>query len=138
MPHHDHALLYDRDCGFCTWVTDVILRWDSRGDRRLRPVALQDPEGTALLPGLSEDQRMASFHLVGPDGAVRSGGEALAALTGLLPAGTPLQLVLNTTPGTTDRGYRWVADHRVGISRWVPSRFKSEARRRVSRFASDG
>src|SRR4051794_27390936 len=110
MPR-DHVLLYDRECGFCTWITDLILRWDRH--RRLRPVALQDPEAAELLPALTPEVRMASFHLVEPDGTVRSGGEALPALAALLPAGAPLQLALGAAPGVTDRGYRWLADHRT-------------------------
>jgi hypothetical protein len=36
------ALLYDADCGFCTWLLSALLRWDRAG--RLHPIALQRSE----------------------------------------------------------------------------------------------
>jgi predicted DCC family thiol-disulfide oxidoreductase YuxK len=56
------AILYDADCGFCRWSLGKLLAWDR--PRRLRPVALQDPEADALLGGMEEERRMASWHLV--------------------------------------------------------------------------
>jgi predicted DCC family thiol-disulfide oxidoreductase YuxK len=121
--------MYDRECGFCTWVVDVLLRWD-RADR-LRPVALQDPEAARLLPHLTPDERLEAFHLV-PDGrAPLTGGEALPPLLRLLPGGALPAAGLDRIPGVTDRGYRWVAAHRVGVSRLVPGRLKARARERV-------
>ena len=66
----DAIVLYDGDCGFCRSSLALILAWDRH--RRLRPVALQDPESDRLLPGLSPQERMASWHLVSADGSVRS------------------------------------------------------------------
>ena len=126
----DHALLYDRDCGLCTWVVDVLLRWDR--SRRLRPVALQDPEAARLLPGLTPAERMASFHLVGPDGAVASAGEALPPLMGLLPAGAPLKRLFGASPALTERGYRWVADHRSALGKLISGGARARADRRIA------
>ena len=56
------VVFYDADCGFCRWAVDKLLAWDRAG--RLRPAALQGPEADRLLPGLSEEARMASWHLV--------------------------------------------------------------------------
>ena len=78
------VLFYDADCGFCRWAIDKLLAWDRAG--RLRPAALQGPEADRLLPGLSEETRMASWHLV-VDGDVYSGGAAAAPLLRLLPGG---------------------------------------------------
>ena len=64
-------LLYDRDCGFCRFSVAVVLAWDRRG--RLRPVAIQSDEGQQLLAALPEADRLASAHVVEPDGALRSG-----------------------------------------------------------------
>src|SRR6478736_6144290 len=98
MPR-DHALLYDRECGFCTWVVDVLLRWDRAG--RLRPVALQDPEAARLLPHLTPDERLEAFHLV-PDGrAPRTGAEGLPPLLRLLPRGALAAAGLDRIPGLT-------------------------------------
>src|SRR5918994_1679836 len=68
------TLVYDADCGLCTWSMAKVLGWD-RG-RRLRPLALQDPEAERLLTGMNEEERMGSWHLVLPDGTVRSAGVA--------------------------------------------------------------
>jgi predicted DCC family thiol-disulfide oxidoreductase YuxK len=106
----DHALLYDSDCGFCTWCLHVILRWDRKG--RLRPVAIQSAEGDLLLTGMSAQERLGSWHLVQPDGAVVSAGAAAAPLARLLPGGRPLAALFERFPRATERAYRWVAAHR--------------------------
>jgi predicted DCC family thiol-disulfide oxidoreductase YuxK len=67
------AVLYDPDCGFCRVSLALLLRWDTR--RRLRPVALGSEEADALLDGMPEDERMASWHLV-EAGRVHSAGAA--------------------------------------------------------------
>ena len=101
------ALLYDRSCGFCRRSVERILRWDRH--RRLRPVALQDPEAGELLGGLDERARMASWHLVTGDGRVFSAGAAFPPLLRLLPGGRPLAAIAAAFPRLTERGYRWVA-----------------------------
>ena len=53
--------------------------------RALRPVAIQSAEGAALLAGLDEARRMASWHLVDPEGRRTSAGAAVAPLLRLLP-----------------------------------------------------
>jgi predicted DCC family thiol-disulfide oxidoreductase YuxK len=110
-----HTILYDAECGFCRWSLAWVLRWDRR--HRLRPVALQDPEGERLLPGMTEEERMDSWHLVAPDGAVSSAGAAGAPLLRLLPGGRPLAAVAGASPRLTERAYRWVADHRGLLAR---------------------
>ena len=110
-------LLYDSDCGFCRWSVDKLLSWDRR--RGLRPVALQDEESRELLGGVPEDERMASWHLVLPDGRVFSAGAAAAPLLRLLPGGSPLAALLSTFPRTTERTYRWVTRHRDRLGRLV-------------------
>ena len=104
------VVLYDQDCGFCRWATGKLLAWDRRG--RLRAVALQDPEAERLLPGMDRERRMASWHVLGPDGGVWSAGRAVAPLLRLLPAGAPLAAVAAAFPYTTGRLYEWTARHR--------------------------
>jgi predicted DCC family thiol-disulfide oxidoreductase YuxK len=104
------VVLYDQDCGFCRWATGKLLAWDRR--ERLRAVALQAPEADELLPGLDRHQQMASWHLVAPDGCVRSAGRAVAPLLRLLPGGTPLAVLAESFPKSTDRLYDWVSRHR--------------------------
>ena len=116
-PPGPSALLYDSDCGFCKWSLDKVLAWDRR--RRLRPVAIQSAEGERLLAGMTEEERLASWHLVLPWGEVRSAGAAAEPLARLLPGGRPLAAAFAAFPGATDRGYRWVADHRSALARLV-------------------
>ena len=117
-PAHS-ALLYDADCGFCKWSLDKVLAWDRR--RLLRPVAIQSEEGERLLAGMTEDERLASWHLVLPSGEVRSGGAAAAPLARLLPGGRPLAALFEAFPRATERAYGWVAGHRSALARVVRS-----------------
>jgi predicted DCC family thiol-disulfide oxidoreductase YuxK len=124
------TILYDADCGFCRWSLAKLLRWDRRGV--LRPVALQDPEAASVLPGMSEEERMASWHLVDADGGVQSAGAALPRLLRLLPGGTPFAVLTERAPRLRDRGYRWVAGHRSWFGRLISERAKRRADSRIS------
>jgi predicted DCC family thiol-disulfide oxidoreductase YuxK len=104
------VVLYDEDCGFCRWATGKLLAWDRRCG--LRAVPLQGPEAERLLPGMDWERRLASWHLVTPDGRVRSAGRAVAPLLRLLPGGTPLAVLAETFPRTTDHLYDWTSRHR--------------------------
>ena len=134
------VVLYDSDCGFCKWLLAGLLRWDRAA--RLRPVPLQGSEADELLADLAPEERMASWHLVpdrwaaaeghgGPGGTRRSGGDAAPPLLRLLPGGGLPAAAFARLPGLTDRGYRWVAEHRSQLSRWVPARSKRRASERV-------
>ena len=101
------VILYDRSCGFCRRSVERVLRWDRA--RRLRPVALQDPEADALLGGMGEERKMASWHLVTADGAVHSAGAAFPPLLRLLPCGRPLAALVAAFPEVTECVYRHVA-----------------------------
>ena len=118
-PLQRSAILYDRDCGLCRWSLAKVLAWDRR--RELRPVALQDPEADALLDGMDEERRMASWHLVTPDGQVHSAGAALAPLLRLLPGGTPLAAAAARFPRAADRLYFAVANRRSALGKLVPT-----------------
>ena len=122
-------LLYDPDCGFCRVSVAVLLRWDTRG--RLRPVALDSEEADALLRGMPEDERMASWHLM-ESGAVHSAGAAFAPVLALLPRGRPLAWLTARFPRVFERGYRWVADHRSLLGRVLPATAKRWADRVIS------
>lgn len=111
------VLLYDDTCGFCRRAMRLIMRWDR--DERLRAVPLQATEAATLLPGMSEAQRMDSWHLV-TGGRVYSAGEAAAPLLRLLPGGTPLAAACRAFPRATERTYRWVANNRERLVRFLP------------------
>jgi predicted DCC family thiol-disulfide oxidoreductase YuxK len=70
---------------------------------------------------------MASWHFVTPAGERLSGGAALPALFGLLPGGRVPAAACAKFPRLTEAGYRWVADHRSQLSRFVPQRAKRRA-----------
>jgi predicted DCC family thiol-disulfide oxidoreductase YuxK len=101
------VILYDRSCRFCRRSVERILRWDRL--RRLRPMALQDPEADDLLGGMDEERKMASWHLVTASGRVYSAGAAFPPLLRLLPGGRPLAWLTAALPGPTERAYRYVA-----------------------------
>jgi predicted DCC family thiol-disulfide oxidoreductase YuxK len=124
------VVLYDADCGFCRACVAAVLALDRR--RRLRPLALQNPEARRLLPGLSDEERMASWHLVAPAGEVTSSGAAFAPLLRQLPFGDPLAALFARFPRAAERGYRWVAEHRGAIGRALPRAIKRWADRVIA------
>jgi predicted DCC family thiol-disulfide oxidoreductase YuxK len=117
MTARDHTVLYDSDCGFCKWSLDKVLAWDR--DDRLRPVAIQSPEGQELLAGIPPERRLDSWHLVEPGGSVVSAGPAAAPLARVLPGGQPLGFLFDRFPRVTDRAYRFVAGHRDWFARRI-------------------
>jgi predicted DCC family thiol-disulfide oxidoreductase YuxK len=125
VPGHGWLVLYDADCGLCRALLAGLLHWD-RG-RQLQPLALQSPEADALLAGLAPAERLASWHLVSPAGQRYSGGGALPPLLRLLPGGRAPAAAFARFPRLADGGYRWVAEHRTGLSRLLPARLKRHA-----------
>jgi predicted DCC family thiol-disulfide oxidoreductase YuxK len=121
------TILYDEDCGFCKWSLNKILAWDRR--RLLRPVAIQSEECKSLLAGMTEEERLDSWHLALPSGAVLSAGDAAAPLAELLPGGRPLAALFRAFPGTTDRAYRLVARNRGRLARLLRIDSSCEVRR---------
>ena len=114
------VILFDNDCGFCRWSLSKLLAWDRHG--RLRPIALQREQADDLLVGMDRERKMASWHLVAPNGRTYSGGGAVPQLARLLPAGAPIAALTSAFPRTTDRAYRWVARHRERLGRVLGER----------------
>lgn len=125
MPTPTWTVLYDAECGICRTLLAGLLRWDR--DRRLRPVALQAPESDELLAALSPAKRMDSWHLVSPGGSRWSAGAALPPLLRLLPGGRAPSAAFARFPSSTERGYRWVADHRSALGHLLPAALKRRA-----------
>jgi predicted DCC family thiol-disulfide oxidoreductase YuxK len=123
------ALLYDADCGFCRWMIGQILRWDRPG--RIVPVQIQSATGERFLRGVPESERLESWHLVGADARVRSGGTAFAPLLRALPGGWLLAWLPAGSPRAARAAYRLVARHRSVASRFVPRRGKASADARI-------
>ncbi len=83
MDDRSYVLLFDRDCGICSasarWIHVLDLRF------RIRVRAIQGSRD--LLMKIPEDRLLDAVHVVGPDGRVSSGGEALPTLIEALPMG---------------------------------------------------
>lgn len=87
---------------------------------RIRPLALQDPRAAGLLPGMSEEDRFASFHLVDAGGTARSGGAALPDLLGQLPGTRRLGRLMGRAQPLTDLAYELIANNRAAIGPHLP------------------
>jgi predicted DCC family thiol-disulfide oxidoreductase YuxK len=116
-------LYYDADCGFCRWSLAWILRWDR--DRRLHPLPIESAVGDRDLGDLGE-ARLESWHLVRGDERY-SGGRAFAPLLEELRGGRVLAPIARRLEFVLIPGYRWVADHRGGLSRLVSRRSAERA-----------
>lgn len=125
-----HTVIYDADCGFCRWCLALLLRADR--NRRLRPLALGTPEADRVLAPMPRDEQFASWHLIDPSGRLTSAGAALPTVLRTLPAGRLPADVLARMPGLTERGYRWVADHRTTFGPLLPARSKARATERIA------
>jgi predicted DCC family thiol-disulfide oxidoreductase YuxK len=123
------TVIYDADCGFCRWSLALLLTVD-RG--KLRPLPLGTPEANSLLSDLTVEQRKASWHLVNDTGRRNSAGAALAPALELVPGGRVPGALLHRTPHLTERAYRWVADHRGLLGRFVPARARRWADRVIA------
>ncbi len=90
-------------------------------------MAIQDAEGQTLLAGVPEDERLASSHMVGPDGDVISAGAAAVPTAAVLPGGALLARAGRRFPGVVESSYRWVAEHRTLLGKLVTEAAKRRA-----------
>lgn len=126
------TLFYDADCGICRWIAAKVAAWDRR--RAIRLVPLQErAEAERLLGEMDEEARMASWHLVTPDGRVHSAGRGVAPLLRLLPGGRPLARLAEAFQPATDVAYGLLAGNRTAIGRVLPRGARRRADRRLSR-----
>jgi predicted DCC family thiol-disulfide oxidoreductase YuxK len=123
-------VIYDSDCSLCKWSFALLLSWDREG--ALRPLPLGTPEANRLLADLSPEERAASWHLVDAEGARTSAGAAFALALSLLPGGRIPALLFARFPRSTDGVYRWVAEHRGLLGRFVPERARRWAGRVIA------
>ena len=110
------TVLYDADCGFCNRTALVLRRLDRR--RRLRLVPLQAP-ASRLPAAPSQEQMLASMHVVDAEGRWAAGGEAFLRIAGLVPVLLPLALVgrLPLLRSLVQPLYELVAANRHRLSR---------------------
>ncbi|HXY73110.1 MAG TPA: DCC1-like thiol-disulfide oxidoreductase family protein [Actinomycetota bacterium] len=118
-------LLYDEDCGLCRAAARAAVRLARPG--ALRATGLRTARAARLLPGLTGDERLRSFHLAAPDGRTWSAGDAVAPTLGLLPALRPVAGAMRRVPAlgrATTSSYDWVAGHRASVAAWLPESWK--------------
>jgi predicted DCC family thiol-disulfide oxidoreductase YuxK len=124
-PEGRYELLYDEECGVCRAGVRGVLKLAPHG--RIRPVGLRTERAAELFPDRSEDERLASFHLVAPTGERWSGPEALSHLLDEIPSLRPVAGLLRGTPAlqrAMASPYGWVARNRGRVSRYIPERWK--------------
>jgi predicted DCC family thiol-disulfide oxidoreductase YuxK len=135
------TVIYDADCGFCKFSLALLLSWDrprggrdrrEPGTRALRPLPLGTDEADFLLADLTPEQRDSSWHLVDESGRRDSAGAALAPALALLPGGRAPAGLVARIPHLTERGYRWVVDHRGLLGRFVAARARRWADRVIA------
>lgn len=120
------VLLYDGDCGFCTWSAGLLERIGPETE-----IAAWQLTDLAAL-GVTEEQATEAVQWVGPDGTVRSGHEAIAAT--LNSAGLPWKLAgrVLLLPGISwlaAKTYRLVADNRYRLPGSTPACARPTANR---------
>lgn len=102
-------LVYDDDCGFCTWSAGLALRhaeFEAVGFREL------SPEQRARLP----DDYERCAHLVTDDAIYSCGAAAERTIVGMVPATGPAFAALGRVPSyrrLREWLYRWIADRRA-------------------------
>jgi predicted DCC family thiol-disulfide oxidoreductase YuxK len=99
MVSREYVLLFDRDCGICSAFTRWIHALDLR--RRVRLQTIQSSRD--LLRGIPEDRVLDAFHMISPDGRVRTGGDAVPLLIQALPMGEGIARVVNESPDLMSR-----------------------------------
>ena len=92
-----YILAYDADCGPCTRFAHVVDSLDKSDIIDFISLTLADQKG--LLNRISAPLRYKSFHLILPNGEVKSGSEALVELIAIIPGGKIISPIVNYFPG---------------------------------------
>ena len=112
------VVLYDADCGFCTWVVDRIASRVASGSIEIVP--LQAGRADDLLAGrVDERAKWESWHFVEPDGGLYSGGEAVPRVLRYVRGGRTIGRLAGRFPRATDAAYRFTARNRDRLGRVV-------------------
>lgn len=112
-------LLYDAECRGCRFAARVVARIDR--DDALAILPLQDPGAVSLVGGLPESEKLASWRLATPDGALVGYGAGIPTLLRTMRATQPLGRLVGLLPDRVlDGAYRLVVRNRGRLGRLVP------------------
>ena len=108
-----YYLLYDEDCSLCVRFQAGVKKRDR--NNLIEPVGFMDPRIPRIVPRMSREDLLNSFHLIFPDGKTFSGNNAMPEILLLLPSLKIIGWVLKYLPGVkffSEKIYVWVASHR--------------------------
>jgi predicted DCC family thiol-disulfide oxidoreductase YuxK len=113
--HNTPVIVYDDDCGFCTWCARWAVR---RGSFEAIGFANLTPDQRARLP----DDFESCVHLFTSDRVYSCGAATERVLRRMYPELQEVFGALQAVPGYADfreRLYRWVADHRGQLGTYI-------------------
>lgn len=111
-----YTVLYDADCPICLKSVERLRRWDRQKSLRFLPA--RDPVVPERFPTLSREALEASIHLVGSDGGVWVGADAVERLFAILPGFSGFRWIFRI-PFVRPLArwvYRWVARNRYHLT----------------------
>lgn len=112
MTAQRYIMLYDGNCRFCTRQAELVAGYNDDG--MIEVVDMNTPEARARFPQVTPEAAQRELHLVGPDGALYRGAEAVRETLLRLPNLRGLGELMRL-PGalTVARPvYAWVARNR--------------------------
>jgi predicted DCC family thiol-disulfide oxidoreductase YuxK len=117
-PKPKHVVLYDSDCSMCTFQMKTLtwLDWF----RKVRFLAIKDPEAAELAPDLGREDLMEAIHCLATNGKVHRGARAIRFLGMRMPLLVPMSLIL-WFPGVillAELAYKFVSKHRLFFSKF--------------------
>lgn len=113
------VLVFDGDCGFCTWSVYQIRRF-VRPHAEIVPWQLTDLDALGVTP----DECMQAVQFVTSAGLHSSGSRAVAELFRHSPIPWPALGVIMDWPGISfvaDRAYKWIAANRYKLPGATPA-----------------
>ncbi len=127
---HGVTLFYDAGCGVCSWLALRALR--AAPAHTVRALPIDSVEAERHMSALSYEARWASWHILGEDGRLHSGGAAAPVLLEQLRHTRALVRLLRAIPRITERLYRLGATTRSLWGRLVPARSVARARQELA------
>jgi predicted DCC family thiol-disulfide oxidoreductase YuxK len=122
-----YMLLYDGDCRICTAQARLLLRYDS--EQRIALLPLASPVAQARYPQIRPEDAQRWMHIVGPDGRIWRGADAVRLTLLLLPLGRVLGALLYL-PGAMRLArplYDWFARNRYRFGGYTTARCDGES-----------